>query len=105
MRHYGKGKGKDLNLDSATNNEREPPDSAFPGAIKKGKKVMAIMRDNKTWCIAKIIAIREYKPYPYLAQKVPENLCSEYEYYITYLEHDRRCDRWVLEVFLRPNDD
>ena len=30
----------------------------FPGAIKKNKHVLAVMRDNKTWCLAKIMDIR-----------------------------------------------
>lgn len=41
---------------------REPVEGGekvlFPGAIKKNKHVMAIMRDNKTWCIAKVMEVR-----------------------------------------------
>ena len=42
----------------------------------------------------------------------PENLShhrknpkKEYEYYITYLEHERRNDRWVTEVCLRIDEE
>ena len=35
----------------------------FAGAIKRDKLVMALMRDNMTWALAKILEIR-YKPEP-----------------------------------------
>ena len=40
---------------------REPENEAakFPGAIKKNKHIMALMRDNKTWKLAKIMEVRE----------------------------------------------
>ena len=44
------------------NFQREPSDSAFPGAIKKNMYVLAVMRDNKTWHIAKIMEIRHEDP-------------------------------------------
>ena len=62
--HYGangKGKGK-LMDDMQEISYREPWDSnKFPGAIKKNKTVQAVMRDNKTWCIAKILDVRVKK--------------------------------------------
>jgi len=59
----GKGKGK-LMEDLKEMSYREPFDSSeskvkFPGAIKKNKHVLAVMRDNKTWCLAKILEIRK----------------------------------------------
>jgi hypothetical protein len=53
----GKGKGKDIN-DVQQLSFREPYDSQFPGAIRKNQFVLAVMRDNKTWNIAKILEIR-----------------------------------------------
>ena len=35
----------------------------FAGAIKRDKLVMALMRDNETWALAKILEIRK-KPEP-----------------------------------------
>ena len=109
---------------------REPADYEdskvkFPGAIKKNTHVLAVMRDNKTWCLAKIMEVRnkmvdedinwglsiEQSP----AQSEENNPESgghhrkparrEYEYYVTYLEHERRNDRWVPEVCLRIDDE
>jgi hypothetical protein len=59
----GKGKGK-LFDDDRDLTYREPTDTndskvKFPGAIKKNKHVMAVMRDNKTWSLAKIMEIRK----------------------------------------------
>jgi MOZ/SAS family/MYST family zinc finger domain/RNA binding activity-knot of a chromodomain len=54
----GKGKGKLID-DVEEISFREPLDSdKFPGAIKKDRYVQAVMRDNKTWCVSKIIDIR-----------------------------------------------
>jgi hypothetical protein len=56
----GKGKGK-LMDDIREISYREPNDSTakFPGAIKKNSKVLAVMSDNKTWCIAEILEVRK----------------------------------------------
>ena len=35
----------------------------YAGAIKRDKLVMALMRDNETWALSKILEIR-YKPEP-----------------------------------------
>lgn len=39
---------------------REPTDgnAKYPGAIKKNKHVLAVMRDNKSWEIAQIMDVR-----------------------------------------------
>jgi hypothetical protein len=62
----GKGKGKQID-DFKEASYREPIDTSdtkvkFPGAIKKNKHVLAVMRDNKTWCLAKILEIRKTLP-------------------------------------------
>jgi hypothetical protein len=73
------------------------------------------MRDNKTWCFAKILDVRIKKPNDEYEQEMQRGhhrdqsdingSTKEYEYYITYLEHERRNDRWVPEVCLRIKDD
>ena len=78
------------------------------------------MRDNKTWCIAKILEVRvkradededlnqgaEQKDRGHHRDPSEVNgVHREYEYYITYLEHERRNDRWVPEVCLRIRED
>ena len=85
------------------------------------------MRDNKTWCFAQVISIRKKinededdntndKSVPKQKVNDPEadnghhrdssSSSQEYEYYVTYLEHERRNDRWVPEscVFLVDDD-
>ena len=60
----GKGKGKGKLMEEIKEQVyREPAnfeDSKvkFPCAIKKNTYVLAVMRDNKTWCLAKIMEIR-----------------------------------------------
>lgn len=60
----GKGKGKAKGMEETKeNNYREPLDYEdskikYPGAIKKNKYVLAVMRDNTTWCVAKIMEVR-----------------------------------------------
>jgi len=76
------------------------------------------MRDNKTWCIAKILEVRakqldeeddslefENNRGHHRDLTQANGASREYEYYITYLEHERRNDRWVPEVCLRIKDD
>ena len=82
----GKGKGKQMEELNALS-YREPNDpslSKFPGAIKENKNVLAVMRDNKTWCIANIMKVRAL-----VTEKISETEGykreREYEYYITYL--------------------
>ena len=116
----GKGKGKLLE-DVRDLSYREPNESKFPGAIKKNRHVLAVMRDNKTWCIAKILEIRKQVKVEELknsdstnaTEKNPEVINSYhrnsdgfvYEYYVTYLEHERRNDRWVPEICLRIDEE
>ena len=116
----GKGKGK-LMDDIQEISYREPLDSnKFPGALRKNKTVQAVMRDNKSWCIAKILEVRvkradededlnqgaEQKDRGHHRDPSEVNgVHREYEYYITYLEHERRNDRWVPEVCLRIRED
>ena len=45
------------------NKSRYSETEEFAGAIKKDKLVLAIMRDNQTWSLAKILEIR-FKPPP-----------------------------------------
>ena len=45
------------------NKSRYGENEEFAGAIKKDKLVLAIMRDNHTWSLAKILEIRN-KPAP-----------------------------------------
>lgn len=99
----GKGKGKLLDEVKEVGYreplEQEAGTSAkikFPGAIKKNKHVLAIWRDNKTWQLAKILEIRKSNG---------DTSKSVYEYYVTYLEHERRNDRWVPEVCLRIDEE
>lgn len=58
----GKGKGKLFDeVQEAT--YREPFDSSKnPGSVKKNRYLMAVMRDNRTWCFAKIIDVRVKVP-------------------------------------------
>ena len=59
---HGKGKGKSMD-DMQEIVYREPADSLKnPGALVKEKLYQAVMRDNKTWCIAKILDVRIKKP-------------------------------------------
>jgi len=55
----GKGKGKHFEeITSAAFRESED-DAQFPNAIKKGKHIMALMRDNKSYKLAKILDVRK----------------------------------------------
>lgn len=55
----GKGKGKTMEeIKESLYREPDSENSKYPGAIKKNKHVMAIMRDNKSWKLAKILEIR-----------------------------------------------
>jgi hypothetical protein len=102
----GKGKGKLLD-DVKEIGYREPLENEagnsskikFPGAIKKNKHVLAVWRDNKTWQLAKILEIRKS------ANADPNQKPVPYEYYVTYLEHERRNDRWVPEVMLKIDEE
>ena len=44
------------------NKSRYADNEEYAGAIKKDKLVLAIMRDNKTWSLAKILEIRAKPP-------------------------------------------
>jgi len=114
--------------DSLDTRYREPSHSnKFPGAIKVKTHLFSVMRDNKTWCFAQVISIRKKinededdntndKSVPKQKVNDPEadnghhrdssSSSQEYEYYVTYLEHERRNDRWVPEscVFLVDDD-
>lgn len=101
----GKGKGKLLD-DVKEIGYREPLENEagntkvkFPGAIKKNKHVLAVWRDNKSWQLAKILEIRKN------ANADPDKKATMYEYYVTYLEHERRNDRWVPEVMLKIDEE
>lgn len=100
----------------------------FAGAIKRDKLVMAIMRDNETWALAKILEIRK-KPEPTsedeeeLIEEQKQNTVMEEEnnpeakqdnitfaknpvqYYVNYLDEARRMDRWVEENMVKINDE
>lgn len=109
---------------------RESEDDAqFPNAIKKGKHIMALMRDNKSYKLAKILDVRK----PTKKDDEDENQNNkenddqakkdvemkdetggndggaepvyDYEYYVNYLELERRNDRWVAESMLQINED
>ena len=45
-----------------------PSISEFPGAYRTNSKIMALMRDNETWKVAEIYAVRKSKlfeePFP-----------------------------------------
>lgn len=105
----GKGKGKLLDDEREVANYREPAEVVegskvkFPGAIKKNKHVMAVMRDNKTWCIAKIMEIRRDPSQP--PAETQSAAIPKYEYYVTYLDHERRNDRWIPEICLRIDEE
>lgn len=104
---HGKGKGKLLD-DITQLSYREPLEAEgntkvkFPGAIKKNKHVLAVWRDNKNWYLAKILEIRKVDR---SAQPADELRKQDYEYYVTYLEHERRNDRWVPEVCIRIDEE
>ena len=109
----------------------------FPGSIKKNTHVLAVMRDNKTWELAKVMDVRErvidddldetpfdrwivdLKSRPddedssnEKAEKAAlshhrankRTLKRDYEYYITYLAHERRNDRWLAEIGLKIDE-
>lgn len=59
-------------------------------------------RDNKNWYLAKILEIRKIDR---SAQPIDEPRKHEYEYYVTYLEHERRNDRWVPELCIRIDEE
>mmetsp|Transcript_3837 Transcript_3837/g.4893 ORF Transcript_3837/g.4893 Transcript_3837/m.4893 type:complete len:127 (+) Transcript_3837:77-457(+) len=100
---------------------RESEDDAqFPNAIKKGKHIMAQMRDNKSHKLAKILDVRKPKKDDDIGLKnnnqeeakkdtemKDENAdpVYDYEYYVNYLELERRNDRWVPESFLQIDED
>lgn len=107
----------------------------FPGAIKRNTHVLAIMRDNKTWELGKVMEVRERiidedieetdfeRAMAKLKKNLDDNdepeeqpsqlshhrankrtLRRDYEYYITYLAHERRNDRWLPEIGLKIDE-
>jgi hypothetical protein len=62
----GKGMGKNFESIADKSNRYNEDEAAseenkYPGAYKEGTKVLALMRDNMSWKVAEIYAVREAK--------------------------------------------
>ena len=106
----GKGKGEVFYRDAET------------GAIKKNNYVLALDRDG-TWKAARIMEVRkrvyidsddepvEHDEKPKEDKNEPKengdshHRAKEFEYYVNYLELERRNDRWLLETQVRIDPD
>ncbi len=62
MRKTGKGKGKHFeNVADSKMKLESIEDVRFPNAVKKGTKVLAVMRDGNAYKLAEILDVRKAK--------------------------------------------
>ncbi len=93
----------DKNLKKILNKEKtaEEEKKFYEGALEIGKHVK--VKFSGTWEIAKII---EIKPNKFLDENPNKKNEYSYDYYIHYIDFNRRNDKWITrtEIFIDDDD-